>query len=131
MTFPRDCGTVAATVLVVEDNEAVRELVHVALEGTGLRVLVAGSAAEALEAAVRRWIDVLVADVILPDATGPALAAALREDSPGLRVVYVSGWHDEPGFPDVSDGVLLEKPFSLDALRSAVTGLARVDSRRR
>jgi two-component system cell cycle sensor histidine kinase/response regulator CckA len=129
MNFPRDGGPVAATVLVAEDNEAVRELVRVALEGTGLRVLVAGSAAEALEAAAKRWIDVLVADVILPDATGPDLAASLRDDSPGLRVVYVSGRHDDPGFPDLGDEPLLEKPFSLEALRAAVTSLTCADPR--
>ena len=131
MSLSRDGGTVAATVLVAEDNEAVRELVRLALEGTGLRVLVAGTAAEALEAAARRWIDVLVADVILPDGTGPDLAAALRDDNPGLGIVYVSGWHDEPGFPDVGDGLLLKKPFSLDALRAAVTSLVGADARRR
>jgi CheY-like chemotaxis protein len=131
MTLSRDGGPVAATVLVAEDNEAVRELVRVALEGTGLRILVAGSAAEALEAAARRWIDVLVADVILPDGTGPDLAESLRDDSPGLRVVYVSGWHDRPDFPDVGDELLLEKPFSLEDLRSAVTSLAGADPRLR
>jgi CheY-like chemotaxis protein len=130
MNFSRAGGTVAATVLVAEDNAAVRELVRLALEGTGLRVLVAGSAAEALEAAVRRWIDLLVADVILPDGTGPDLAEALRDDNPGLCVVYVSGWHGEPDFRDVGDEVLLAKTFTLEELRGAVlTRLLGIGSR--
>ena len=129
MNFARTGGTVAATVLVAEDNEAVRELARVALEGTGLRVFVAGSIAESLEAAARRWIDVLVADVMLPDGTGPDLAAALREDSPGLRIVYVSGWHGDPDFPDVGDGLLLAKPFTLEELRGSVMSLVAIDNR--
>jgi CheY-like chemotaxis protein len=131
MNFSRDGGPVAATVLVAEDNEAVRELVRVALEGTRLRVIVAGSAAEALEIAARRWIDVLVADVMLPDRTGPDLAAALRNDNPGLLVLYVSGWRPEPGFPDIGDALLLEQPFSLDELRGTLTRLVGADPRPR
>jgi two-component system, cell cycle sensor histidine kinase and response regulator CckA len=131
MNLSRAGGTVAATVLVAEDSEAVRELVRVALQGTGLRVLVAGSATEALEEAASRRVDVLVADVILPDGTGVDVATALRNDNPKLRVVYVSGWHGEPGFPDVGDDLLLAKPFTLEELHHAVTSMVGADGRPR
>jgi CheY-like chemotaxis protein len=109
-----------ATVLVVDDAEAVRELVRLALQGTGRRIVVAASGAEAVAEAAGLPIDVLVTDVLLPDLSGPELAAVLRAEHPTLRVIYISGWYDHADFPGVRDGPLLTKPFSIDDLRRAV-----------
>jgi two-component system cell cycle sensor histidine kinase/response regulator CckA len=120
MSALRGGGGDPATVLVVEDSDAVRELVRLALEGTGLRILVAASGAEAVAAAARRGIDLLITDVVLPGMNGPELAKALRAEHPSLRVIYISGWYDHVAFPDVRDGLLLTKPFSLEELRRVV-----------
>jgi PAS domain S-box-containing protein len=110
------------TILVVEDEEAVRALLVDALEQFGYRVLEAPSGPRALEVAAREepGIDLLVTDVVMPDGmNGVELATRLRRTAPNLRVVLISGY-----LADVSQGDLLEtegitylaKPFSLPEL---------------
>jgi two-component system cell cycle sensor histidine kinase/response regulator CckA len=122
MSNVRAVGGDAATVLVVDDADAVRELVRLALERTGRSIVVAASGAEAVAAAAGLAIDLLITDVLLPDVSGPELAAVLRAEHPSLRVIYISGWYDHADFPGVRDGPLLTKPFSIDDLRRAVAG---------
>ena len=117
----RDEGGRPATLLVVDDEDVVRNVIVRALEATGLRILTAGSAAEALAAAEGLQIDLLVTDLSLPDLSGPALAARMLVADPALRVLYVSGWHDRDAFPEVEDS-LLTKPFTFDELRTAIAG---------
>jgi CheY-like chemotaxis protein len=109
-----------ATILVVEDNEAVRDLVHVALGNRRERILVAASGEEAIAVSAGSRIDLLITDVVLPQLSGPDLASALRVEQPWLKLIYLSGWFDHSSFPSLLDGVLLTKPFPLDDLRDAV-----------
>jgi CheY-like chemotaxis protein len=104
------------TILVVEDDEAVRELIRKALAPIGSRLVLAGSAAEAAAAAAGTHIDLLLTDVGLPGASGTELAAKLRAEQPALRVIYITGWHDHIALGDVPDGLLLRKPFDLAEL---------------
>jgi CheY-like chemotaxis protein len=85
------------TVLLVEDEEGVRELIAEWLGGHGYTVLTACNGAEALALAAKepRVIDILIADVIMPQMGGPALAERLLPSRPGMKVVYVSGYADE------------------------------------
>jgi CheY-like chemotaxis protein len=110
------------TILVVEDDEVVRGLVRKALTQLGTRVLVAGSADEALAAAAGTHIDLLLTDVGLPGASGTELATALRAAQPALRVIYMTGWQEHNALVDVPDGLLLSKPFDLAELERAVAG---------
>ncbi len=113
------------TVLVVEDEDAVRSMVREALEARGYRVLVARNGAEALDLAGRYgdYIDLLVTDVVMPQMKGPELAQRLERMRPGLRVLFISGYTDDAV---LRHGVLeartsfLQKPFSLDALARTV-----------
>jgi signal transduction histidine kinase/ActR/RegA family two-component response regulator len=109
------------TVLVVEDEDIVRELVCTVLSEQGYQVLCAANGAEGLRLADEHpgKIDLLVTDVIMPGMSGPEVAAQLRESRPETRVLFVSGYSDG----DITDqGVLapqlrfLEKPFTPDAL---------------
>jgi len=109
------------TVLVVEDEEAVRALARRVLASRGYRVLEAGSAADALTLAAeaREPIDLLLTDVVMPGMGGPALAERLVRGRPGLRVLYISGYAEEAiqrhgSLP--AGGALLEKPFTADEL---------------
>jgi PAS domain S-box-containing protein len=116
-----------AHVLLVEDEEQVRDLTRRFLESLGYRVHALADAAAAL-----RWLDatpglvpeVLVTDVVLPGMSGPELARALRERWPGLRVLLVTGWAESlagSGRLDGPDGLpLLLKPFTRDALARAL-----------
>lgn len=120
------------TLLLVEDEEGVRAVISVWLESHGYTVLTAGNGTEAIAVAAgaSRPIDLLIADVVMPQMGGPALAERLLAQRPELRVVYVSGYADEAiGDPRVlaAGAAYLQKPFSLDALLRKVREI--LDSR--
>jgi DNA-binding NtrC family response regulator len=113
------------TLLVVEDEEGVRELMQAWLESHGYRVLTAGNGVEALEAceAFDGTIDLVVADMVMPAMGGPALARRLKPLRPDLKVMFISGYADvSPGDRDVLDEptLFLQKPFALSALVDTV-----------
>ena len=87
----------AATILVVEDEEDIREIAAGILERAGYTVLVAADPDQALALAAdeTRTIDLLLSDVVLPSMNGPELAALLVEQRPGLPVLYTSGYPQE------------------------------------
>jgi PAS domain S-box-containing protein len=90
---PERDGGHGETVLVVEDNAALRTLTQRMLTADGYRVLAAPDGPEAIGVAERhRPIDLLLTDVVMPHMPGHALAERLRADQPGLPVVYVSGY---------------------------------------
>ncbi|MDW8291080.1 MAG: PAS domain S-box protein [Armatimonadota bacterium] len=82
------------TILVVEDNEAVRGVAVAALQAYGYRVLQAASSEEALALMqnLQEEVRLMVTDVVMPGMSGAALAARLREQLPQLKVLYTSGY---------------------------------------
>ncbi len=107
------------TVLVVEDEPTVRDLVERYLRTAGYDVLVANDPPHALALAASRTIDLLVTDVVMPIMGGDVLAQRLRELQPEVRVLYISGYPDDArteGVPRVSNSVLLPKPFTPQVL---------------
>jgi CheY-like chemotaxis protein len=96
------------TVLVVDDDDDVRDLAVAILEGSGYRVLAAAGGEEALRAlAVDDAVDVLFTDVMMPGLDGFALARRAQALRPELRVVYASGY-----FAGVVPAVpMLPKPY--------------------
>ena len=121
-------GIIALTgnesILVVEDEAPVREVVRRALTAAGYTVRVAGEAAQALQIeAEGPSIDLLLTDMILPGPNGTELAAELRRRRPGLRVLVMSGFTgaNSPRREDLPAGAgYLAKPFSLGDLRRKV-----------
>ena len=108
-----------ATVLVVEDEPTVRDLVERYLRTAGYHVLVANDPPHALELANERTIDLLVTDVVMPMMGGDVLAHRMRELQPAMRVLYISGYPDDArtdGVPRVANSVLLAKPFTPQGL---------------
>jgi two-component system cell cycle sensor histidine kinase/response regulator CckA len=108
------------TVLVVEDEDAVRDFAARALRQYGYSVLVARRAQEALLIAAEHpgAIDVVLADVIMPHTSGPGLMTKLRELRPAARVVFMSGFSENAlGHHGVleSSYPFLQKPFSPEA----------------
>ncbi len=105
------------TMLVVEDEEAVRTIVRVALEGQGYKVLTAPSGKEALDViqANRGQVDLLITDVIMPEISGRELVEAARKTRPELRVLYMSGYTDDAldrhGLQGTDDH-FIQKPFT-------------------
>jgi nitrogen-specific signal transduction histidine kinase/CheY-like chemotaxis protein len=112
-----------ATILLVEDEAAVRALASTILAKAGFTVVEAANATEALSRAAAREgpIDLLLSDVVLPGSSGPSLAATLHETRPDTRVVFMSGyagdaWHHA----HLGGAALLPKPFSAAGLVAAV-----------
>ncbi len=107
------------TILLVEDEDEVRAVLHQILVSKGYRVLQASSGEEALVISRlhRGAVHLLLTDVTMPEMKGPELAQRLRLDRPMTRVVFMSGYNDEL----LSDGgpespVCLQKPFSPQVL---------------
>jgi CheY-like chemotaxis protein len=110
------------TVLLVEDEVAVRELIRKSLERSGFHVIVAETPLAALDF-VRQGnvFDLLVTDVRMPDMSGPVLAEQISRIRPGAKVLYISGYTDEAGLPETASTVaFLQKPFTPDALARKV-----------
>jgi CheY-like chemotaxis protein len=109
------------TVLLVEDEAALRNLAQEILRDQGCKVIAAGSGREALELAGshKAPIDLLVTDVVMPGMDGRELADRLGPVHPETRCLFMSGYTDdavvrrgvrEEGMP------FLQKPFTIDAL---------------
>jgi signal transduction histidine kinase/ActR/RegA family two-component response regulator len=117
----RDVRRGHETVMVVEDEDGVRELMQAWLESHGYRVLTAGNGVEALQTSADfdGPIDLVVADMVMPAMGGPALVRKLKPLRPELKVMFMSGYADAtPGDRDVLDEptMFLQKPFALALL---------------
>jgi PAS domain S-box-containing protein len=103
------------TVLLVEDDAAIRRMIAEALVSAGFSVLEAPNGVEALRLAVDvRRIDLLLTDVVMPAMGGIELAERLRRERPFLRVLFVTGYTDhrmDQVLADLRTGLLL-KPFT-------------------
>lgn len=113
------------TVLLAEDDDAVRGFVQAALEQSGYAVIAApdGRAAGDLFAAAPDRFDLVLTDVVMPHAIGPELAARVRRLRPGVPVLFMSGFPGGHGIaPDAlsPDERLLAKPFSVGDLIATV-----------
>ena len=113
----------AGTVLVVDDEPAVRTLVTSTLRADPVKVLLATSAEEAIAiAGVHRDIDVLLTDAVMPGKSGIELARLLVSERPGLRVLIMTGYTPDAAAIDElpQPVVVLQKPFSPSDLRKRV-----------
>ncbi len=114
-------GRRTITVLLVDDASDVRELLAALLEIHGFTVVTAGSAAEALTAARRvAEIDLLLADLRLPDGDGTEVARNVVRIHPGLRSLFISG----SAAPPLADGqAYLRKPARVAAILNEIRAL--------
>ena len=116
--------TGAGTILIVEDEDAVRLFGARALRNKGYRVLEARSGEQALDVLRgEAHVDVLVSDVVMPGIDGATLARLVRMERPAVRVILMSGYAEDvaPGIVAGEDGIhFLPKPFSLKQLAGKV-----------
>jgi len=114
-----------ATILAVDDDRTILELLDAALGSAGYHVLTAGGGWNAVEIFENSTspIHLLLTDVIMPDLTGPVLAQRLRASQPDLPVLFISGFHDADlvqRFVTTKGFTLLPKPFTIDGLLRVV-----------
>jgi CheY-like chemotaxis protein len=109
------------TILLVEDDQPVRDLVCRILEAAGYRVLATSCPSEAEPLLERdRSIELLLSDVVMPEMTGFELAARVRAGRPELRMLFISGNAYVAASTSRIDAELLKKPFTPDELTQAV-----------
>jgi two-component system cell cycle sensor histidine kinase/response regulator CckA len=119
----REAGHGSETIMVVEDDEGVRELVRLMLEANGYEVLTARDADEAERLCTSRVIDLLLTDVVMPEVSGSQLAERLGALAPDMRILFMSGYSDEAVVRHgelTEAAAFLEKPFTERALASKV-----------
>ncbi len=117
--------TGSATILLVEDEEAVRAFAKRALISRGYTVHEAATGTEALEVMEETGgeIDLVVSDVVMPEMDGPSLLRELRKARPDLKIIFVSGYAEDAFAKNLPEGEqfsFLPKPFTLKALATAV-----------
>ncbi len=121
---PKDL-TGRGTVLLVEDEDAVRSFAARALGQRGYHVLVATTGTEALEVFDSHGgeVDLVVSDVVMPEMDGPTLFENLRARRPDLKVIFISGYAEDAfrkHLAENEDFMFLQKPFDLKELAATV-----------
>src|SRR4051795_9539267 len=113
---PGMCGTV----LVVDDQDVVRDVIKLSLESAGYRVLEAATPSEALALAraAGAEVDLLVTDVVMPEMDAFELANRISREVPGVRILYTSGYTDA-----AAEGPFIQKPFTPAELVEKVGGV--------
>jgi len=118
-------ATARETILLVEDDDGVRDLILAILRPLGYRLIPARNASDALDAwrSARRTVDLLLTDIRMPGMKGTELAQMFRKELPALKVLFISG---QSGMETASDreslagAYLLPKPFSPETLAQKV-----------
>jgi CheY-like chemotaxis protein len=110
------------TILLVEDEDAVRRLVHDVLSQHGYVVLQASHPEEALEHSQRHTgrIDLLLTDIVMPGMSGRELADRLAPARSDMKVLFISGYTEDAALVNCPQAALLKKPFTPAALADKV-----------
>ena len=112
-----------AHILIAEDEDAVREFLTRALVHKGHEVTAVADGGEALEALQASSFDLLLADIVMPQLDGIALALKVSKDFPELRIVLMTGYATERARAHNLDALVHEvisKPFSMAEICAAV-----------
>ncbi len=109
------------TILLVEDEEAVRSFSARALRKRGYEVFEAGTGVQALEVMneLEGRIDLVVTDVMMPEMDGPTMAKEMRNENPELKIIFVSGFAREI-LDEADDFIFMAKPYGLKDLAAKV-----------
>lgn len=123
--LPAAPGPRASTVLLAEDEPALRSLLADYLRGQGYTVFDAGNPRHAIELSQSRTdpIELLITDVVMPEMNGQELARRILASRPGIRVLYISGYTHDVVLRDGAEGApvhFLQKPFQLGAFEAKI-----------
>jgi signal transduction histidine kinase len=110
-----------ASILLVDDDNAVREVTRAMLQELGYAVLEAGSGGAALDVLAREpKIDLMIVDFAMPGMNGAEVARQAQAKRPSLPILFVTGFSDRSGMAGVDETHILAKPFVYDELASKV-----------
>jgi len=110
----------ALRLLIVDDREYLARSVARMVRSLGWTASTATGLSEAVDHALRDRFDVLLSDVVMPGADGPAVFAAVSAVQPGLPVLFMTGYADGVLGDALRDEVVLRKPFSVEQLQQAL-----------
>ena len=114
-----------ATILLIDDEDQVRILFQMALEGAGYRVLAAESGQHGLRLLQRQEVDLILVDIFMPDMDGLELIQRVHTTRPTSKIIAISGGSWEWDYLDTAKYLgahdTLKKPFSLQELLNAVS----------
>ena len=121
------------SILIVDDEEQIRHLIRSTFEEAGYRVLEAGNGKEALDRYRTDPTDIVVTDIIMPDQDGLECISTLRNESPDVKIIAITGGSDligVLGFLDVAKMLgahrTLQKPFEMKALLDAAESALQI-----
>ncbi len=129
----RKSTTLMKTILLVEDEDVLRELLRELLEFKGYRVLEARNGQDAIMVSDEHKgaIDLLLTDVVMPKMSGNDLAEALRKDCPLLKIIFMSGYTGDQSLTLLEtmgsrDVGFLQKPFRMKLLEEMVREMLKI-----
>jgi signal transduction histidine kinase len=103
-----------ARILIVDDDEGVRNVAAAIVEELGFTVLTAPGASAALRLLAEQEVELVITDIVMPEMTGLELAKEVRERLPGLPILFASGYADVATFgAELSEATVLKKPFRI------------------
>jgi len=118
------------TILVVDDEEALRDLCKELLTQEGYQVFCAEGGAQAIDILAKEHIDLVVSDIIMPEMDGYQLAAIIQAKYPQMKIQLVSGFSDERHKENIDENLekgLLSKPYSSQTLLKNVRNLLDIE----
>jgi two-component system OmpR family response regulator len=120
--MPHPANAPRATILVVDDDRALRTLVAAALRSEGHRVITAGDGTEALSTLEGTQVELIVSDLAMPGVDGREMSHALWERRRHIPILFMSS---HPQQPELLPGAFIAKPFRYDELLTRVRELLR------
>ena len=119
----KDSYTGKEVILLVEDDEGVRNFASLALKKFGYKVFKASTGSKALKLVKDNNINLLITDMIMPEMNGKELAAKIKKLIPGIKILYMSGYIDDPIIrSSLTDKKInfIDKPFSVNKFAEKV-----------
>jgi len=113
------------TILVVDDNETIRETAKLVLENLGYKVMLASDGVEAIAVyeAHQSSIDLIILDIVMPHMCGVDAAKAIHQLNPAAKIIFASGYDRGNAFrqsDDLKDAALISKPYRIDELSHTI-----------
>ena len=112
--------TINSTILVVDDESHIRQVLSLKLTHAGWNVITAVDGEDALHQAIEHRPDLVITDIRMPNMDGTALLKALRNIAPNLPVLALSGYVDPGDIAEFDFDGFIKKPFKLDEFRTIV-----------